>query len=54
MKEVIALVVEAIETGDYSLINKAFEIASEKGIFMEEDDEWVMVEDERFDFNGAF
>ena len=54
MKEVIELVKRAIETGDYSLINKAFELASKNGIFMEEDDEYVMVEDDVFYFNGAF
>lgn len=54
MNEVIELVKKAIENGDYSLIDKAFDLATEKGIFMEEDDEYVMVEDDVFYFNGAF
>lgn len=55
MKEQIRkMVAEAIENGDYSQIRKAFEVAYENGIFMAEDEDYVMVEDEVFYFNGAF
>lgn len=56
MKEkVIELVKEAIKTCDYNLIRQAMSLCSdETGVFMAEDDEYVMVDDEVFYFNGAF
>lgn len=48
------LVKKAINTGDYNFIREAIGIAYDEGIFMCEDDEFVMVEDEVFYFNGAF
>lgn len=58
MKELIKklgeLVTEAIETSNYALINKAFELAYENGIFMEEDDEYIAIEDDIYYVNGAF
>lgn len=48
------LVKKAIDIGDYNLIREALDIAYDEGIWMCEDDEFVMVEDEAFYFNGAF
>lgn len=48
------LVKKAIDIGDYNLIREALDIAYDEGIWMCEDDEFVMVEDEVFYFNGAF
>ena len=55
MKEQIkGMVMNGIETGDYSYIREAEKMAYENGIEMTFDDEWVSVEDEVFYFNGAF
>ncbi len=48
------LVKKAINVGDYNFIREAMKIAYTEGIDMCEDDEFVMVEDEVFYFNGAF
>lgn len=49
-----AMVEEAIATNDYSLIRDALCLAYENDIYMSESDDHVYVEDDRFDFNGAF
>ncbi len=52
---VVGLVMRAIETGDYGYIREAMSLCSdESGVFMAEDEEFVMVDDEIFYFNGAF
>ena len=48
------MVEKAISEEDYSIIREAFDIAYRNDIEMIEADDHVMVEDERFDFNGAF
>lgn len=53
--KVVELVEKAIETSDYNFIRKALNLCSdESGVFMAEDDDFVMVDDEIFYFNGAF
>ena len=54
-EKVVRLVLTAIETGDYNYIREAMGLCSdESGVFMAEDDEFVMVDDDVFYFNGAF
>ena len=54
-EKVVALVKEGIAIGDYNLIRKAMAMCSdETGVFMAEDEEFVMVDDDVFYFNGAF
>ena len=54
-EKVVRLVIESIETGNYDLIREAMNLCSdETGVFMAEDDEFVMADDEVFYFNGAF
>ena len=48
------MVEKAIDTGDYSFIRKAMDMAGDEGIFMAEDNDFVMIEDDVFYFNGAF
>lgn len=53
--QVVRMVEEAIESGNYNLIREAMNLCSdESGVFMAEDEEFVMVDDEVFYFNGAF
>jgi hypothetical protein len=53
--QVVRMVEEAIESGNYNLIREAMNLCSdETGVFMAEDEEFVMVDDEVFYFNGAF
>lgn len=53
--QVVRMVKEAIESGNYNLIREAMNLCSdESGVFMAEDEEFVMVDDEVFYFNGAF
>lgn len=54
IKRIEDLVKTAIDTGDYSLIRNAMDIAEYEEIFMLEDDDFVMIEDEVYNFNGAF
>ena len=54
IKIIKELVDDAINDGDYSLIRKAMDIAGDEGIFMAEDDNCVMIEDDVLYFNGAF
>lgn len=54
-KHVVELVIRGIETSDYNLIREAMALCSdESGVWMAEDDEFVMVDDDVFYFNGAF
>lgn len=54
-EEVVRLVLTAIETGDYNFIRQAMNLCTdESGVFMAEDDDFVMVDDDVFYFNGAF
>ena len=54
-EQVVELVLKAIEVGDYNYIREAMNMCSdESGVFMAEDDEFVMVDDDIFYFNGAF
>lgn len=48
------MVEQAIAEEDYSIMREAFQISYENDVEMIEGDDYVMVEDERFDFNGAF
>jgi hypothetical protein len=48
------MVEQAIAEEDYSIMREAFQISYENDVEMIECDDYVMVEDERFDFNGAF
>jgi len=52
-EQLVDMVKEAIKTGDYNLIRQAMRICPDD-VFMAEDDEFVMVDDEVFYFNGAF
>jgi len=52
---VVELVKKGIKSSDYNYIREAMALCSdENGVFMAEDDEFVMVNDEVFYFNGAF
>ncbi len=54
-ERVVALVRKAIESGDYGYIREAMSLCSdESGVFMAEDEDFVMVDDDIFYFNGAF
>lgn len=54
-ERVVALVRKAIESGDYGYIREAMSLCSdESGVFMAEDEGYVMVDDDIFCFNGAF
>lgn len=53
-KQLWEMVEKAIAKEDYSIMREAFWIAHKNDIEMIEADDHVMVEDERFDFNGAF
>ena len=54
-EKVVELVMAAISTGNYDLIRKAMSLCSdETGVFMAEDEDFVMVDDDVFYFNGAF
>lgn len=50
------LVEEAIKSGNYGIIRKAEDLAIELGIETELEfyDDYLMVGDDRFDFNGIF
>jgi len=53
--EVVRLVETAIATGDYNYIRQAMNLCTdESGVWMAEDEEFVMVDDDVFYFNGAF
>ena len=58
MKEIkeklMDMVEQAIREEDYGIIREAFSIAYKNNIDMTEGDDFVMVEDEKFYFNGAF
>lgn len=54
IKRIEELVLAAIDTGDYRLVRKAMDIAEDEEIFMLEADDCVMIEDEVYNFNGAF
>ena len=49
-----AMVEKAIKEENYSIMRDAFQLSYEADVEMIEGDDFVMVEDERFDFNGAF
>ena len=52
---VVALVMLGIERGDYNYIREAMSLCSdETGVWMAEGDDFVMVDDDVFYFNGAF
>ena len=54
-EKVVQLVQKGIKCGDYNYIREAMALCSdESGVFMAEDDDCVMVDDEVFYFNGAF
>lgn len=54
-EQVVELVKKGIQSGDYNFIREAMRMCSdENGVFMAEDDEFVMVDDDLFYFNGAF
>ena len=54
-ESVIRLVKKGIEKGDYNYVREAMALCSdENGVVMAEDDEFVIVDDEVFYFNGAF
>ena len=48
------MVERAIAEENYSIMREAFQLSYETDVEMIEGDDFVMVEDERFDFNGAF
>ena len=53
--KVVRLVETAIATGDYNYIRQAMNLCTdESGVWMAEDEEFVMVDDDVFYFNGAF
>lgn len=51
VKSILALVEKAIDTSDYSLILKAFDMAYEADMFMAEDVDYIVVEDELIRFS---
>ena len=54
-EQVVKLVKEGIEKRDYNYIRKAMAMCSdENGVFMAEGEDFVMVDDDLFYFNGAF
>lgn len=54
-ERVVELVLKGIEAQDYNYIREAMKLCSdETGVEMCEDEEFVMVDDEVFYFNGAF
>ena len=53
-KQLWEMVEKAIAEEDYSIMREAFLVAYKNDIEMIEADDHVMVEDERFDFNGSF
>jgi hypothetical protein len=54
-EQVVELVMKGIERQDYNYIRKAMSMCSdENGVFMAEDEDFVMVDDDLFYFNGAF
>lgn len=56
MREMVEMLVKkGIATGDYNFIREAANLCSdESGVFMAVDDEYVMIDDDMFYFNGAF
>ena len=53
--QVVRLVERAIAEGDYAYIRQAMGLCSdETGVWMCENDDSVMIDDEVFYFNGAF
>lgn len=53
--KVVQLVETAIATGDYNYIRQAMNLCTdESGVWMAEDEDFVMVDDDVFYFNGAF
>lgn len=54
-EQVEGLVRKAIEEQDFNFIREAMNLCSdESGVFMALDDEYVMIDDDIFYFNGAF
>ena len=54
-EKIVALVQKGIEVGDYNYIREAMALCTdESGVLMAEDENFVMVDDEVFYFNGAF
>lgn len=53
--EVVRLVETAIATGDYNYIRQAMNLCTdESGVWMAEGEDFVMVDDDVYFFNGAF
>ena len=53
--KVVQLVETAIATGDYNYIRQAMNLCTDdSGVWMAEDEDFVMVDDDVFYFNGAF
>lgn len=53
--KVVQLVETAIATGDYNYIRQAMNLCTdESGVWMAEGEDFVMVDDDVFYFNGAF
>lgn len=53
--EVVQLVETAIATGDYNYIRQAMNLCTdESGVWMAEGEDFVMVDDDVYFFNGAF
>lgn len=53
-KQLWEMVEKAIAEENYEIMREAFSVAGHNDIEMIECDDCVYVEDERFDFNGAF
>lgn len=54
-EKVEELVNKGIEERDYNFIREAMMLCSdESGVFMAEGDDYVMIDDDIFPFNGAF
>jgi hypothetical protein len=53
--KVVQLVETAIATGDYNYIRQAMNLCTdESGVWMAEGEDFVMVDDDVYFFNGAF
>ena len=53
--KVVQLVETAIATGDYNYIRQAMNLCTdESGVWMTEGEDFVMVDDDVYFFNGAF
>ena len=54
-EEVVRLVEKAIAEGDYNYIRQAMNLCTdESGVWMAEGEDFVMVDDDVYFFNGAF